>query len=97
MFEKNLKKIDLIKNLSLKTGFSLNYSKKLCNDFFDILIKNISSGKYILKNIGTFKVILKKERLGRNPKTNQEFLIPPRKSITFKPSKNITEKLDKLT
>ena len=96
MFEKNFKKIDLIKNLSLKTGLSSNYSKKLCNDFFNILIKNIAKGKYSLKNIGTFKVIFKKERLGRNPKTNQEFLISSRKSIIFRPSKKIIEKLDKL-
>ena len=96
MFEKNLKKIDLIKNLSLKTGFSLNYSKKLCDDFFNIVIKNISTGKYSLKNIGTFKVVFKKERLGRNPKTKQEFVISSRKSIIFKPSKNILDKLNKL-
>jgi len=97
VFDKNFKKIDLIKNLSLKTGFSTNFSKKLCNDFFKILIKNISKGNYNLKNIGTFKVIFKKERLGRNPKTNQEFLISSRKSIVFRPSKKINEKLDKLT
>ena len=42
--------------------------------FFNILIKNISTGKYNLKNIGTFKIVFKKERLGRNPKTNEEFL-----------------------
>ena len=96
MFEKNFKKIDLIKNLSLKTGFSLNYSKKLCDDFFDIVIKNISTGKFSLKNVGTFKVVFKKERLGRNPKTNEEFVISSRKSIIFKPSKDILDKLDKL-
>ena len=33
----NLTKIELIKNLSNKKGFSIPFSKKLINDFLDIL------------------------------------------------------------
>ena len=89
MFNRKLKKIDLIECLSNKTGFSSNYSKKLINDLIAILIQNIETGNLILKNIGSFKLISKKERIGRNPKTNEEFLITARKSISFKPSKKI--------
>ena len=39
-------------------------------------MKNINQEKYLnLKNIGTFKIINKKERIGRNPKTKEEFYI----------------------
>tara|TARA_B100001057_G_scaffold451652_1_gene494856 strand:- start:401 stop:694 length:294 start_codon:yes stop_codon:yes gene_type:complete len=89
VYKKSITKIDLIKNLSNKTGFSFNYSKKLINDLIDILIQNIETGNLILKNVGSFRLISKKERIGRNPKTKEEFLITARKSISFKASKEI--------
>ena len=96
MSNKSLKKKDLVNNLSLKTGFSLNYSKKIIDDFIEILIQNIKSGQLILKNIGSFKVIYKNERIGRNPKTKKKFLISSRKTISFIPSKKISDNLNKL-
>ena len=94
MFNKKLKKIDLIKNLSNKTGFSSNYSKKIIDDLIEIIIKNIKTGNLNLKNIGKFTLINKKQRIGRNPKTKEEFKIIPRKSISFSLSKKILDKLN---
>ena len=95
MFNKNLNKNDLAKNLSLKTGLSLNYSKKLIDDLVNIIIDNIKYGNLRLKNIGAFKILNKKARKGRNPKTKEEFVISKRKSISFVVSKNIQHKLKK--
>ena len=97
MVKNNCKKIDIIKNLSYKTGFSYNYSKKITNDLIEILIKNIKTGNFNLKNIGKFKILNKNERIGRNPKTKEEFLIKSRKTISFSLSKKISEKLDAKT
>ncbi len=94
MLVKNLKKIDLVKNINKKTGLSSSFIKKIIDDLLEIISKNISSGNFNLKNIGTFKLLNKKERLGRNPKTNEEFTIYPRKSISFTPSKKISKKLN---
>ena len=96
MFKKNLKKEDIVKNVSSKTGFSFNFSKKLIENLIQIIIQNIKTGDFNLKNIGSFKLIKKKERIGRNPKTKEEFLISARNSISFTSSKKITEKLKKL-
>ena len=96
MFQNNLKKIDLIKNLSLKTGLSKNLSKKIVDDLINIIIKNIKSGKLNLKNIGLIKTINKKERVGRNPRTKEEFKISARKVTSYTPSKSITVILDKI-
>tara|TARA_X000000950_G_C13757714_1_gene595471 strand:+ start:388 stop:681 length:294 start_codon:yes stop_codon:yes gene_type:complete len=93
---KNLKKIDIVKNLSASSGFSLNFSKKVINDLIEIININIKSGNLNLKNIGSFKIINKKERIGRNPKTKEKFLISSRKSIIFTTSKKILEKLNKI-
>ena len=96
MSKDNLKKIDLVKNLSSKTGFSINLSKKIIDDLINIIINNIKFGKLNLKKIGIIKTINKKERIGRNPKTKEEFKISARKVISFKPSKSINIILNKI-
>ena len=96
MFKKKIKKIDIIKNLSHRTGFPSIYSKKLISDLIEVIILNIKAGNLNLKKVGSFKIINKRERLGRNPKTGKEFLISSRKSIKFVTSTNITKKIDKL-
>ena len=93
----NLKKIDIIKNLSKETGFSLNFSRKLINDLTDLVVQNIKSNNFNLKNLGSFKIIDKKERIGRNPKTKVSYVISARKSLKFITSKNILENLNKST
>ena len=89
MKHKIIKKIDLIKDLSERTGFPNSYSKKLIDDLFLIITENIKSGKFSLKNIGTFLIKEKKERIGRNPKTGTEYKISARNSISFICSKNL--------
>ena len=43
------------------------------------MIEIINKDKLNLKNFGSFKILKKKERLGRNPKTKEEFIISARK------------------
>ena len=40
-----------------------------------------------LPGVGTFKVVDRAERQGRNPKTGEAMTIPARKAVTFKPAK----------
>ena len=91
----NLKKIDIIKDLSIKTGYSSNYSKKVINELVDAILQSIKKGNLNLKNIGSFKIIFKKERIGRNPKTKKEYVISQRKSVSFKPSASLLTELNK--
>tara|TARA_E500000178_G_scaffold346633_1_gene398568 strand:+ start:1687 stop:1992 length:306 start_codon:yes stop_codon:yes gene_type:complete len=89
--KKNFKKKELINIVSNDTGFTKNFSKKLVFDLLDIFKVNIRNEYLNLKNIGTFTISKKKERIGRNPKTKEEFLISARKVIKFTPSKNISD------
>lgn len=45
-------------------------------------------------NVGTFKIVLRAERKGRNPRTREEIVIPAKKSVTFKLSKIVSEELN---
>ena len=91
MTKKNFNKDNLYKLLSERTGFSELLSKKIINDLIKIIIKEIKKENFSLLNLGKFKVIGKKNRLGRNPKTKQTFIINQRKSISFIASKNFSK------
>ncbi len=94
MTKKNFNKDNLYKLLSEKSGFSELLSKKIINDLIKIIIKEIKKENFNLLNLGKFKIINKKKRLGRNPKTKQTFIINQRKSISFMPSKNLSKILN---
>tara|TARA_Y100000992_G_scaffold297807_1_gene261950 strand:- start:966 stop:1256 length:291 start_codon:yes stop_codon:yes gene_type:complete len=84
----NLTKKDLVNNIYMQIGLSKNVSQFLIEDILDLIIDNLISSKEVkLTGFGTFKLIYKKERLGRNPKTKEEKIISDRSVITFKPSK----------
>ena len=89
MKKNNLTKIDIAKELSKKTGYSLELSKILINNLLIVLISSIKKNKLNLKNIGTFRLINKSERIGRNPITKENFVITSRKSISFISSKKL--------
>ena len=96
MKRNNFTKRDIIKYLSEKTRFSELLSKSIINDLLKTLVEIIKTENLNLKNIGTFKLIDKKERIGRNPKTNEEFIISSRKSISFSSSKKIVNLLNQV-
>ena len=96
MSNNNLKRIDLAKSLSKKKGFSKLLSKELIDSLISIQIINIKKKNLNLKNIGTFKIIHKNERIGRNPKTKKIYTISSRKSISFLASKKLTKLINKL-
>ena len=89
MKKNNITKIDIAKELSKKTGYSLELSKILINNLLIVLISAIKKNKLNLKNIGTFRLINKSERIGRNPITKENFVITSRKSISFIASKKL--------
>jgi len=94
---RNYNKKDISLILSEKTGYSINYSKKLINDLVELIISILKEDNLIIKNLGSFKIILKKKRVGRNPKTKEEYEISSRKVISFKVSNNISKKIKVVT
>lgn len=95
MIKSNLKRIDISKFLNKKKGYSILLSKRLINSLIEILTMNINHKNLVLKNIGSFKVIQKKQRIGRNPKTKEKFIISARNSLSFTTSKQLLNKLNK--
>tara|TARA_B100000963_G_scaffold187472_1_gene163150 strand:+ start:326 stop:619 length:294 start_codon:yes stop_codon:yes gene_type:complete len=93
--KKTFKKIDIIKEISNTTGFPVNLIKEIVNDYLLMLTYKIKKDRdFLIKNFGSFKIIDKKERVGRNPKTKEEFIITARKSISFTASKNLLKNVN---
>ena len=87
MIKRNFTRKDLSNKIYQNIGFSKNFSSKIIDIFFESLISElIISNKIKISSFGTFKVINKRERIGRNPKTKVEAKISPRKVVKFKPS-----------
>ena len=97
MTSNNITKYDFSKNISDKTGFPISLSRKIVDDLFVIFIEMIKNNDLVLKNIGSFKLSKKNERIGRNPKTKEEKTISERKVVLFKPAKEFKEYLNSET
>jgi len=86
----NLTKKEIINSIYMQIGFSKKISENLLEDVFQILLKNIiSEGKVKIAKFGTFILLKKNQRIGRNPKTKEEKIISARNVILFKPSKDL--------
>ena len=95
MLRRNFTRKNLINNIHQNLGFSKNISSLIVDDFFETLVSElIKFNKIKITSFGTFEVIDKRERIGRNPKTKVEAKILARKVVKFKPSNAIKEKLN---
>ena len=96
MAKKNFTRKDLSNNIYKILGFSKNFSSSIVDDFFETLIHHlIKFNKIKISSFGTFEVINKKERIGRNPKTKEEAKITSRKVVKFRPSLIFKKKINK--
>ena len=71
---------------------SLNLFLMILFFFLSEILKN--EKKFNLKNFGSFKIIQKKERVGRNPIDKKEHIIKARKVIVFKISNKLKKEIN---
>jgi len=96
MLKKNFTRKDLSNKIYQNLGLSKNLSSKIVDDFFETLVSGIiQSNKIKISSFGTFSVLNKKERIGRNPKTKMEAKIFSRKVVRFKPSLLLKKELNR--
>ena len=96
MVKKNFTRKDLVKKIFQNLGFSKNHSAKVVDNLFETIINEIiNNNKVKISSFGTFSLLNKKERVGRNPKTRIETKIVARKVVKFKPSEIVKKKINK--
>tara|TARA_B100000674_G_C37442866_1_gene734701 strand:+ start:301 stop:594 length:294 start_codon:yes stop_codon:yes gene_type:complete len=95
MIRNNLTKKEIINSIYMRLGFSKKISEIIFEDIFEIILMNLkNSNKVKISNFGTFTLRKKKERIGRNPKTNEIKQIKERNVILFKASKKFKNLLN---
>tara|TARA_B100000242_G_C42835292_1_gene388031 strand:- start:365 stop:670 length:306 start_codon:yes stop_codon:yes gene_type:complete len=88
MDKQNISRDEIAEAMKNEFGFNRKLCLDIVNDIIEIIIEGLKADKKVkIHNFGTFKLNNKKSRIGRNPKTKEEFEISDRNVITFKASK----------
>ncbi|MEA1963777.1 MAG: HU family DNA-binding protein [Candidatus Aerophobetes bacterium] len=87
-----MNKAGLIGAISDKTGIAKKEAKNILDAVTETIINTLSNdGKVTLVGFGTFQVIERKTRRGRNPQTGEEMQIPAKKVPKFRAGKKLRE------
>ena len=88
MDKQNISRDEIAEAMQNEFGFNRKLCLDIVNDIIEIIIEGLQNDKKVkIHNFGTFKMNNKKSRIGRNPKTKEEYNISSRNVITFKASK----------
>ena len=95
MSRNNISKNDIVDNIKNRYRLPTNYIESIYDNIF-LIIKNglKKDGRFKITKFGTFKVLLKKARIGLNPKSKVKHSISERKVVVFSPSKIVKNKLN---
>ena len=90
-------KLDLVNHLNEKLGLNKVESKELVEAFFDEIKKSLINNEDVkISGFGNFKILNKKERPGRNPKTGEPAIISARRVVTFKAGQKLRKKMSNI-
>ena len=87
-------KKNIVKNITESSNLSTNDSLLLLESFLNLIIDNSKTKKTKITGFGSFTFKATPERVGRNPKTNEAYLIEAFKRFTFNPSIRIKKILN---
>ena len=91
----NITRFHIAESIHNEFGLPKKDCIELVGDIIDIIVEGLqNSGKVKIHNFGTFKLNNKNSRIGRNPKTKQEYNISSRNVITFKASKILLKSIN---
>jgi DNA-binding protein HU-beta len=88
-------KAELVKNLKEQAGLAtLAQAEAAYEGLFNILAETLKKGDSIaISGFGSFKLVQRKARKGRNPRTGEEIAIPASKAVKFTPGKSLKKSL----
>ena len=91
----NTSKKDISSEISSILGFPKLYAENFLKNTIKTLINGLRQDRILkIDNFGTFKVVKKNKRVGRNPKTKEEYEISSRNTTSFKAAKYLKNKIN---
>ncbi|MEJ7761529.1 MAG: HU family DNA-binding protein [Thermomicrobiales bacterium] len=80
-----VRKQDLVKTVATETGQSETQTMTTFNAVFDAIERALVDGKEVtISGFGSFRVVHRDAREGRNPQTKEKMMIGPRNSPAFR-------------
>ena len=89
MSQDKLTRESIAKEISNEFGIAYSTVYKKIDKILEIWSNEIINSDLSINYIGSFKINKKNERIGRNPKTKEEYIIKSRKVISFKKSNKL--------
>jgi nucleoid DNA-binding protein len=90
-------KKEIVKQISERIGLTQLKTKEIVQLTFDAILDTLLADKRIeLRNFGVFEVKQRKARKARNPRTGEKVDVPPKNVVTFKPGKEMEERVRQL-
>ena len=90
-------KKEIVKQISEALGLTQLKTKEIVQKTFDAIVDTLLEERRIeLRNFGVFEVKQRKARKARNPRTGDRVDVPPKNVVTFKPGKEMEERVHKL-
>jgi nucleoid DNA-binding protein len=91
-------KKEIVKQISERLGLTQLKTKEIVQQTFDAIVETLLEvGRIELRNFGVFEVKQRKARKARNPRTGQRVDVPPKNVVTFKPGKEMEERVRQMT
>ncbi|MFO8029272.1 MAG: HU family DNA-binding protein [Cyclonatronaceae bacterium] len=85
-------KADIVEVISANTGITKIETEAVVNGFLQTVIESMKQGENIeLRGFGSFKVVKRAKRIARNPKTNEEVVVPEQHVPVLKISKDFKQ------
>jgi integration host factor subunit alpha len=90
-----LTKAHIVEAVAKQIGYPKNQSVNTIEILLEIIKRTLESGEDVLvSGFGKFCVKEKQERRGRNPSTGEDMMLAPRKTVTFKCSGKLRDKIN---
>jgi len=86
-----MNKARLIKNIKAELKMTTKETEAVLEVVFGAMRDALEAEKKVKFDFGQFIIVEKDQRIGRNPKTGEEIVIPAKKVVKFKPSKEFKE------
>jgi len=85
-------KNDFVNAVKEKADITKQSAEDISKAVFDVISESVANGeKVAIPGFGTFEVVERAARKGRNPKTGEEIDIPASKAVKFKVAKAFKE------
>lgn len=89
-----MNKSDLIESIASSAKISKVAAEKGLNGMLSTMSAAMEDGERVtLVGFGSFCVVDRAPRLGRNPKTGESVPIPSRRAVKFRPGKELSKKI----